>query len=148
MLDGVTQYFVDSIGAVDASGAKALQELETKLKADWGRDYDAKIETSKRAARHLGVGLEDHAELDKIVGNVRLVQIFEKIGAMLGEDTLVDTGGGSTGQMSSSQIDAELQRQAGDNEFMKAFTDAGHPLHKQRRQERDALISRKAKLVG
>ena len=31
---------------------------------------------------------------------------------------------------------------------MKAFTDPGHPLHKQRRSERDALISRKAKLAG
>lgn len=149
MLDGVTQYFVDSVGALDASGAKALGELETKLRSEWGNDYDAKVALSERAAKHFGVGLEDMAELEKITGNVRLVQIFEKIGSAMGEDTLVDAGsGGGSGQLSGSQIDAELQRQAGDAEFMKAFGDHGHPLHKQRRAEREALISRKAKLAS
>ena len=149
MLDGVAEYFGKSVEALDIGGAKALEALETKLRGEWGGEYDAKVEMSKRAAQHFGVGLEDVAELEKIVGNVRVMQIFQQIGAAMGEDTLVTPGaGGGAGGLSGSQIDAELQRQAGDADFMKAFTDPGHPLHKQRRSERDALISRKAKLAG
>lgn len=148
-LDTVIGYAKDAIAAVDASGARQNADLDKALKAEWGGDYEAKKELSQRAARHLGIGLDDGAELEKIIGSPRMMKIFATIGEQLGEDTLVTPNdGGSSGQMSLSQVQAELDRQASDPDWMKAFEDPRHPRHKEVRGQRDALISKKAKLGG
>jgi len=148
-LDTVIGYAKDAIAATDASGAQAAAALDQALKAEWGGDYDAKKELSQRAARHFGIGLDDGAELERIVGSARMMKIFATIGEQLGEDTLVTPNdGGGSGQMSLSQVQAEMDRQAADPDFMKAFEDPRHPRHKEVRGLRDALISKKAKLGG
>lgn len=148
ILDGVTKYVVDAVGRLDASGARQNQELDGRLRETWGQGYDANKEIASRAARFLGVGLDDSAELERTIGSARLMQLFHKVGSMLGEDKLVTSGGGAGGALSTSQVEAELARQAGDPEFMMAFRDPRHPRHADVTAQRQQLIARKAKLVA
>lgn len=128
----------ERIAQMDAAGAGAKAELETKLKAELGDQYDAKVDLSKRAWRAFGIGMDDSAELEKIVGSPGLVKIGIKLAEKLGEDKLVD-GGSSASQTPQS---ARAQRLAleGDPEWMKVFNDARNPRNKDYVAQRQALI--------
>ncbi|MBS7703180.1 hypothetical protein [Chelatococcus asaccharovorans] len=148
MLDAVVGYAAHAIDAVDANGAKANADLAAALKKDWGADYARNTDLAQRAARHLGIGLDDGAELEAMIGAPRMMQLFHKLGEMLGEDRLVSTAGGGSAAMSASQVQAELDRQAADSDFMKAFGDPRHPRYAEVRAQREALLMRKAKMAG
>src|SRR5262245_9598830 len=72
---------IEGIKQLELAGTKSQAELETKLKEEWGGSYEAKKEIARRAWKAFGIGMDDAAELEKVIGASRLV----KLGHMLGE---------------------------------------------------------------
>ncbi len=146
MLDGLTAWGVSEIDATDARGAKAAQTLDTALRKDWGGDYDRNVELAKRAMRHFGVGLDDSAQLEAIVGAPGLTKLFHAIGDAMGEDKLVSSSGGGGMGESLDSLKSELRRLQSDKDFMSALRDERHPRHGDVAAQRKAIIAKIAKI--
>lgn len=88
------------------------------------------------------------AELERVTGSPRLLKMFHAIGSKLGEANLIgaDSGGGGGPPDSVATLRAELNRLAGDKDFMQAFKDNRHPQHKDRVAQRQAIIDKLAAL--
>ncbi|MCT4495394.1 hypothetical protein [Bosea minatitlanensis] len=142
MLDGLTAFAVSEIDATDARGAKAAQDLDVALRKDWGADYDRNVELARRAVRHFGVGLDDSSQLEAIIGAPSLTRLFHQIGAAMGEDKLVVSGGGGGLGESMEGLRAELRRLQGDKDFMTALGDERHARHADVAAQRKAIIDK------
>lgn len=141
ILDGVTAYAVKEVDAMEAAGARVISELDTKLRKDWGGDYDRNVELSRRAARHLGVGEADLAELDAVIGSPRLTALFHRLGQALGEDTLVTpTTGGLPASIDG--LRAELNRLQADPDWKAAFNNPRAANHKDVVAQRQAILDK------
>lgn len=146
ILDGLTAWGVAEIDATDARGAKANQDLDAALRKQWGGDYDRNTELSKRAARHFGVGLDDSAQLEAVIGSPNLMKLFHAIGEAMGEDKLVASGGGAALGESLEALRAEQRRLQGDAEFMKALRDPRNARHEEVKAQRQQIIDKIAKI--
>lgn len=135
-------HIIEGIKELEANGAKSAAELDTKLKEEWGGSYEAKKELARRAWKAFGIGLDDSAELEKVIGAARLVKLGHMLGEKIGEDKLVDgKGGGGFGGMSKEQAGAERRRLEGDAAWMKIFSDRSHPLQRDYAAQRQKLIN-------
>lgn len=142
MLDGLTAWGVSEIDATAASGAKALQDLDTALRKDWGGDYDRNTELAKRAFQHFTVGMDDGKALQGLIGAPQMMRLFHKIGEAMGEDKLVMSGGGAPLGESLEALRAEQRRLQGDPEFMKALRDPRHARHEEVKAQRQQIIDK------
>ncbi len=145
LLDGLTDYAVKEVDAMDAKGIRANADLANKLKADWGGNYDRNVEMARRAARHLGVGIEEQGELEAVMGSARLLALFQKIGTAIGEDTLV-TSAGSALPENVETLRAELRRLQSDKDFMASLKNSRAPNHRDVVEQRQALIAKIAEI--
>lgn len=132
-------------GKQDTDQKKATADLDTALHGKWGDKYDANKDLSQRAVRALGIGKDNSALLEKIIGAPALLEMFHLIGSKLPEDTLAGSGGGGTNE-TPAQLDAEINRLQADPLFVKALMDPTHPQHKQFKDQRQGLIDKLAKL--
>jgi hypothetical protein len=133
----IVAYNVAQLREADAAIIREKQELEGGLRREWGQSYDANKEMARRAMQTMGLGEEDAAELDALVSSPRMVKLFHKIGAQLGEDRLV-TAKGAAG---SSVEDARAKKAAleADPAKRQALFDPSHPHHALIKSEREAL---------
>jgi hypothetical protein len=132
----------ERIAAMDAAGAGAKAELETSLKAKWGDKYDGEVDLSKRAMRAFGVGMDDSAELEKMIGSPRMVELFNGLAKRIGEDKLVD--GGHTGATSPQAARSQRMALEADPAWMKIFQDPSHPQNKNYVAQRQTLLNAEA----
>jgi hypothetical protein len=135
--DAMLAYQAQAMDEVNGIVARDTAELEAGLKRDWGQAYDANREMATRAMKTLGIGEQDAAELDALVGSPKMVQLFHKIGAMMGEDKLVTTRGGSDATV--DQARAAKAAIENDPAKMKALNDPAHPQHAAVKAERERL---------
>jgi hypothetical protein len=109
------------------------QQVIDGLKAEWGNEFDAKLDRAKYAARTLGgQPFLDFLNETGAGNHPAFLKTFERISAMLKEDTQFResvNGGGFTSGPQEAQM--ELARLQGDKEFMKQYTTASDPMHKQ-----------------
>lgn len=134
----------ERIDAATAAGAAARTDLETRLKGDWGDKYDANVELSKRAMRALGVGMDDSAEIERMLGSPRLVKLFHGFAERIGEDNLVTPNSPSGASEHPATIEAELTRFEQDEKNIKIMQDQRNPLYQQTVDQRRKLIQRLA----
>lgn len=98
------------------------------LRREWGRDYEAKLDAAKRAARALATETEI-AGLEDAVGTGPMVKLFARLGDALGEDRLAGAGGeGAAGALDAQ---AEIGRLSLDGDFTAALQDRRRPGHRQ-----------------
>lgn len=151
---GLTEKVNGRLSTLASNGVKATEAMESKLRDEWGTDYDQKTELARRAARAFGVGADDTSELARIFGgdeegakgSVRLLKLFADIGAKLGEGNLVTADGlGGAAGMTPASAEAELRRLEADQNWLKAFTDSRHPQHKDYKAQWNRLTSIAAK---
>lgn len=145
MHDGLLKWFGGINQAETAKRAGEDKALSDMIRAEQGQNYDAYVERARRAARTLGLGA-DAGEMEKIVGSPRLTKAMAKLGEMLGEDQLVQAGGGDTSPQNAAAIEAEIRKLHGDPTFVKVLNDPRHVQHKDFVAQRQALIDKLARL--
>lgn len=143
MLDFMVGLLAKETEAKTAKGARELADLQTALRTEWGANYDANNDMAQRAARFLGIGLEDASQLEKITGSPGLLKMFQKMGALMGEDVLKGGSARSGGGMTPDQAQAEQNRLEADPEFLNSLRDPRHPQHKDNKARREQLIALK-----
>lgn len=74
---------------MNAMSMNAEAELET-LKKEWGPQYDANIESARRATKQFGVEAETLEKIENSVGTRKMLEMFSNIGKGLGEDSFVE----------------------------------------------------------
>lgn len=143
MLDFMVGLLAKETEAKTAQGARQLADLQTALRTEWGGNYDANNDMAQRAARALGLGLEDASQLEKITGAPGLMKLFQKVGALMGEDVLKGGSARGGGAMTPDQAQAEQNRLEADPEFINSLRDPRHPQHKDNKARREQLIAAK-----
>ena len=120
-------------GAQEAANADFARRSEAEvneLRAAWGKDADARVETARRYARQAGF---DEAELDKIeraIGSRAMLERFDAAGRALMEDTQPGGGrGGQDGNLTPEGARAQLRAMMADEASVKALTNKKHPGH-------------------
>lgn len=140
ILSDVLGYIKGTYEQAGIQGAKATADLNAALDKEWGAEAAKNRELSQRAARALGVPIDDTAALEKVMGSAGLVKMFHQIGTMMGEDKLVDPKVPSAGGLTASGAKAELQRLNADAGHIAALGDATHPNHNVVKAARQRLM--------
>lgn len=140
ILSDVLGYIKGTYEQAGIQGAKATADLNAALDKEWGADAAKNRELSQRAARALGVPIDDTAALEKVMGSAGLVKMFHQIGTMMGEDKLIDPKAAGTGGMTAAGAKAELQRLNADAGHVAALSDATHPSHQAATAARQRLM--------
>ncbi len=114
--------------------------IEAKLRAVWGRDYPARAADLRRAI--AAVLPEDDAvfALAEAVGEVPLLQLLSRVGAAIGEDSLV--GGGGMGAGADPRAEIRRIQAAAQGDPRHPYLDRGHPEHAAAVQRMAALFER------
>jgi hypothetical protein len=146
--DKMVELQMKALDGARAKGAKSAADLQAELDANWGADKDHNVALAQRAMKAVGVNVDDAAELEKIVGAPRLVEMFHTLAGKLGEQNLPGDAGDAALPASVEGLRAELNRLHGDRDFMTAFNDERHPQHADRVAQRQAIIDKIAKLTS
>lgn len=134
----------DAIRQFKTAGADANKQLDSKLRGNWGKDYDANVELAKRAFSNFKPDSVSSAQMDNALGSAAMVELFHKIGQAIGEDKLVTAHGDGMSGMSLAGARAERMRLEANGEWMKVFNDPRHPQQKDYAAQRQRLIDREA----
>ena len=140
ILSGVLDYVKVSYEQADFVGEKATADLNTALDQEWGADAAKNRELSQRAARALGVGVDDMSALERVMGSPGLVKLFHQIGGKMDEDKLHAPSTPVGGAMTATGARAELQRLNADVGYVTALGDATHPNHQAVKAVRQRLM--------
>lgn len=114
------------IGAkVEAAQAQAFAKEQTTLKETFGSEFGAKVDLATRAARTLGLDVND-----PIFRSAKVVIAMAKVGEMVSEDRLVSgEGANSMGQGDRQKAQDIVNNPS--NPLHKAYHQVDHPQHAQ-----------------
>jgi len=140
ILSGALDYVKASYEQAGLAGEKATADLNSALDQEWGVDAAKNREISQRAARALGVGVDDMSTLEKVMGSPGLVKLFHQIGSMMDEDKLRDPNTPAGNSMKPTGAKAGLQRLSADAAHVSALSDATHPAHQTAKGARQRLM--------
>lgn len=122
-------WFVDKVRGASATlgegETRGRANVETELRRDWGRDYDAKLAQAQRAI-HGFAGQNAVEFLNRNLGDAEVIRMFQRIGALLGEDTVVS--GAPRLAVSPEDAKLEIARTMGDPTH--AYWNREHRDHK------------------
>jgi hypothetical protein len=89
---------LDAAQATEATVTAAkIAEEQTKLKTDWGPNYEFNKLKAMEGARRLGIAPEAVAALEKQIGYAAVMDAMRKIGVGTSEDNFIERGTGSNG---------------------------------------------------
>ena len=113
----------NSIAAQEAAKQQAFQADDQAIRTTWGQAYTQNLAQAQQAARGLGL---DAAMIDKMsegIGHKATMELLQKIGAKMGEDTFVATGDqqGFSNALTPGQAKAEIQALMADKDFTKQY---------------------------
>lgn len=118
----------DTMSKMQEMREKEVIEGLEALKKEWGTAFDREVAAAKRAVREL-CDDDQRALLDEGLGNdPRVVRLFNKLGKMLGEDTLKALPDSNT---VSESAQSEITRLKSDANFIKALNNKQHPGHRE-----------------
>lgn len=123
-----------------AAAEQQAKDYELNVQADkaalldeWKGGHDRMMTKAKAAAQTLGFTPEMIDGIEKTVGYAGTYKLLAEIGAKLGEDGLVTTGGKTPafdGMLTPQEAKAQWDQAKLDPNFMAALKDAQHPGHK------------------
>jgi hypothetical protein len=87
--------------------AVSAEQQMAELQAEWGKEFDANIESGRRAARQFGVQEEMLTKIENAVGTKEMLKLFAQIGKGMGEDAFVE--GSGSGKFGISPEAARVQ---------------------------------------
>ncbi|MBP6748420.1 MAG: hypothetical protein KA144_02170 [Xanthomonadaceae bacterium] len=104
--------------------ATEMQELKTK----WGGTYEENVEAGRRAGREFGLSEDEFQQISGSLGSGKTLELFQRIGAKLGEAKPFDpsgSGGGSGFGMTPEAARARIQTLAGDKDWTAKYLSGG-----------------------
>lgn len=105
--------------------------FEEVLQAEWGQQFDAKMELAKRAVKEFGADEATLAAFEAKAGGAALVRMFSRIGEKMAEDRPAGMGGDSAPVTTDPKAKAlEIINTPGG-----PYSNPLHPQHKQTVQE-------------
>jgi hypothetical protein len=124
--EGLTQEFIkyQLDQAADAEAAER-SEAEATVKG-WGNEKDVRLANVDKAMRALGLSGADGLALRGALGPAKTLNLLDKIGGGMTEDTLITGGSGRFG-VSGAEAQAEADKLKGDAEFQKKVRVPGSP---------------------
>lgn len=108
----------------EARDARDLQELKTK----WGGTYDENVEAGRRAGREFGLSEDEFQQISGALGSGKTLELFQRIGAKLGEAKPFDpsgSGGGSGFGMTPEAARARIQALSADKDWTSKYLGGG-----------------------
>lgn len=136
--NGVLEYYRSAVqhdlDAVGELNAKAIEETTAALQAEWGNNFDAKIESAQKVVDQFGAGNIMEMQLadgTKLGNHPEVIKTFAKIAEFRQNVTSEDTVSESTSAlgMSVQQASNEIQAIMGDRSH--AYWDRRNPNHHQ-----------------
>jgi hypothetical protein len=127
-----------------ATQTQAAETALADLKAEWGTSFDEKSQLARTAMTRLeeggAKGLSDVIPPDKLHEYPALARAMAMIGKYMSADEIL--GRGSRAEFSHSPGEARtiLNQKRGDDDFMRAVRDTGHPNHTAASAEYEKLI--------
>lgn len=98
----------------------AVIQADTKLKSEWGAQYDSNINLAKQGAKILGLDAKTLDIMEALQGRDNLFKNLQRIGVSVGESAFVDGNRGSaTETMSAEQAQGEIKKMLSDQKFAK-----------------------------
>jgi hypothetical protein len=93
----LTEWFNDkSSGAMSDMQSQQAQSAEqqmSELQKEWGKEFDANIESGRRAARQFGVSEDMLNKMENALGTKDMLKFFSNVGKGVGEDSFVEGSG-------------------------------------------------------
>lgn len=121
----IVKHFNGVKAAGDAELTANLAKEREALAKNWGTNEPANKLTATRAAAALGVGAEEIAALEKIVGYAKTMEMFRNIGSKIGEAKFIGGDQDKPGIMSREQAIAKKGELMADTEWVKRYTAGG-----------------------
>lgn len=148
LFSGTTEYFIKGVAGLAEAEAAASQKALDGLKADWGADFDKRLEAARRVVTGLDLPKETIGTLEKAAGgNVAVLQLFDRLAPLFREDTLVTSAGGGGLPRSVEGVRAEIQRLKGDAAFVQSLSNGRDPNHTANARRWDELNGRLGALM-
>jgi len=104
--------------------ATEMQELKTK----WGETFDGNVEAGRRAGREFGLSEEEFKQISGSLGSGKTLELFQRIGAKLGEAKPFDpSGSGGAGGfgMTPEAARARIEALGNDREWVARYLNGG-----------------------
>ena len=136
--NGVLEYYRSAVqhdlDSVSQINSKAIEEATSALQAEWGNNFDAKIESAQKVVDQFGAGNIMEMQLSdgtKLGNHPEVIKTFAKIAEFRQNVTSEDTVSESTSAlgMSVQQASNEIQAIMGDRSH--AYWDKRNPNHHQ-----------------
>jgi hypothetical protein len=95
---------IDGIRAAESADQTAkIAEARDKLKQNWGPNFEYNKLKAMDGARKLGISPEAVATLENVIGYADTMEALRKIGVGTSEDTFVDRGTNTNGQVTTRE---------------------------------------------
>lgn len=95
---------LDGLNATQSAEATAkIDEQRTKLKESWGTSFEYNKLKAMDGARRLGMDPETVASFENLIGYAGIMETLRKIGVGTSEDTFVDRGITTNGQVTTKE---------------------------------------------
>lgn len=115
----------DAVQAAEAEEAQMQAANVDGLRKRWGANFDGNMAKAFRAAKTLGLDVNDPS-----LGNhIPFIEALSKVAGMVGEDKLVTGNTTGAGPTPKEKIDAIMSDKT--NALNAAYWDANHPRHKE-----------------
>lgn len=119
----------DVVKMIEGGEATETAEYESKLnaerealKANWGAgNYANNLLLAKNAAEKLGVDAEALSVLEKTVGYSKVIEMFRKMGATMGEDKFIRSAAPGGGALTKEEAGLRLKELREDKEWGKRY---------------------------
>jgi hypothetical protein len=102
---------------------RTFRSEQERLRSEWGKDYDARIDLGNRAARAMGMSMEDMVRIKETLGPRFLLEKLANAGQWLREDAGVGMAARSGGFGTPEAARARISSLGQDKEFMTKLYD-------------------------
>jgi len=126
--EALAQWFSENTGAKQAQMQQqtqaAFQADSQALAQEWGAAFDQNVGIARKAVQGLGLEAADVDKIAGAIGHKATMQLFQKIGTRVMEDTFVAGNGKSSGfgdAMTPGQAKSEIQMLQQDKAFVSKY---------------------------
>lgn len=138
MLEKYTEMEQEQSRLAEQKQIQTETEQVAGLKADWGPEFENRLELAKKGVERLGGDdLREILETSRLGSHPALAKAFAEVGAMIAEDPSISGKSASKFGMSTEDAKSEIQKFEVDQK--SAIYDRRHPDHKWAIEKRSQL---------
>lgn len=119
----LNQRSTEIVSKMEADKAARFQQEDQAVRQEWGQAFTQNLAQAQNAARGLGLDAETIDKLSDALGHKATMNLLQKIGSRMGEDSFV-SGDGSTSfgsAMTPGQAKAQIQSLMADKDFTTKY---------------------------